>query len=559
MSAGMAVVECLRAEGIRHICGVAGSSYQEVLDSLYGRDDIQFIGTRHEQGGAFMAVGYSQALGSPSVCMATNGPGSTNLVTGIAGALMGHSPVVAIVGGISMDHMGRDAIQEIDQISLFRPITKLAIQINRAERIPELLRHAFRVATTGKMGPVLVEIPRDLLNVQEMEADVQPPAKYRVPQAPEGDQEQVRAAAEILRQARFPVVVAGGGVKWSQAAQEVLRLAELLAAPIINSYGHNDAVPNNHPLYIGPLGRAGAPEAAEALQQADVVLAVGTRLGQFTTFFEHRHLPREARLIQIEIDGKEIGRNFPVTAGIQGDARAVLTALLRILGEESPLPGGEERRQIALGLKERRQRRLDAETEPSTQPLKPQRVFHELRRVVPPQAAVVFDAGAATGYGYDRLPFTDTGSFFCSLELGCVGSGLPMALGVKLARPECPVVCISGDGGFMMNSQEMETAVRHGIAVVNIVLNNNCWGAEKAYQKHLYDGRYVAADITNPRFDRYAELCGALGFYAESPREIANSVHEALASERPAVIEVPIDPEELPFPARADVFRHRLR
>jgi acetolactate synthase-1/2/3 large subunit/sulfoacetaldehyde acetyltransferase len=536
-----------------------GSSFEEILDAFYGREDIQFIGTRHEQGAAFMAVGYAQALASPSVCMATNGPGVTNLITGVAGALFGHTPLVAIAAGVATEHMYRDAIQELDHLSLFRPITKLAIQVNRAERIPEVLRHAFRVATTGKMGPVLVDIPRDLQNVQDMEVEVLPPSAYRPVQHLGGDQGQVRAAADVLRQARFPVVVVGGGVKWAQAAEEVVRLADLLGAPIINSYGRNDAVPNDHPLYIGPWGRAGAPEAAEVLQKADVVLAVGTRLGHFTTFFEYRHLPREARLIQIEIDGKEIGRNFPVAVGIQGDARSVVGALLGMLEEGPPPAAGEECRRTAAQLRERRWQRLGKEGELSTLPLKPQRVYYELRKVLPPTAAVVFDAGASTGYGYDRLVFNTSRSFFCSLELGCVGSGLPMALGVKLARPERPVVCISGDGGFMMNLQEMETAVRYGIGVVNIVLNNNCWGAEKAYQKFLYEERYIAADLTNPRFDRYAELCGGVGFYAESPGDIGDAVRQALESGRPAVIEVPTDPEELPFPARTDVFRHRLR
>lgn len=556
LSAGQAVVESLKAEGTKYVFGVVGSCFVEVLDAMYGREDIRYVGVRHEEGGGFMALGYGMATGQPGVCMVTNGPGVTNLVTSVAGAYKTHTPMVVLTGAPMMAHLFRDSFQEIDHLGVLRPICKAVFQVNRPERIPELIRHAFRVATTGKMGPVLVDIPRDLLNAQDLEVDIFPPERSRPSQRPEGDSRRIREAAEVLSRARFPVLIAGGGVKWSGAHREVARLADFLTAPVVASFGHPDVLPYDHPLSIGVLGRA--PEAAEATQRADVILAFGTRLGHFTTFYDYRFFSRDAQIVQVEIDPEEIGRNFPVAVGIQGDAQAVAQALLRVLETAGPLPGREARLTFAAQLREKRQRRLEAEGNLSTLPLKPQRVYYELRRALPPDASVVTDAGAATGYAQDRILFRQPGTFFSSLDLGCVGSGFPTAVGVKMARPAQPVVAICGDGGFLMSVQELETAVRWKVPVVAIVMNNNSWGSEKAYQKYFYNERYVEADITNPRFDRLAELFGAKGFYVERPQEVGEALREALALHVPVVIEIPIDPNELPFPARAaDVFQGR--
>jgi|FaiFalDrversion2_1042247.scaffolds.fasta_scaffold01994_2 thiamine pyrophosphate-dependent acetolactate synthase large subunit-like protein len=556
LSAGQAVVECLRAEGVRYVYGVVGSSFVDVLDAMYGREDIHYVGVRHEEGGAFMAVGYAMATGQPGVCMVTNGPGVTNMVTGVAAAYKGHAPLVVIAGAPMAAHLFRDSFQEIDHMGVLRPICKTVLQVNRPERIPELLRHAFRVATTGKMGPVLVDIPRDLLGVQDLEVEIWPPERSRPPQRPEGDSRRVREAVEILARARLPVIVAGGGVKWSGAHDELARLADLLAAPVVASYGNPDVLPFSHPLFIGVLGRT--PEAAEVTQRADAILAFGTRLGHFTTFYDYRYIPKGIPIVQVEIDPEEIGRHFPVAVGIQGDAKAVGQALVQGLEGVGHLPGREERLALATHLREKRQRRLDAEGGLTSLPLKPQRVLYEVRRALPPDAAVVVDAGAAPAYAQDRLLFTRPGTFFSSLDLGCVGSGYPLAIGVQMARPEQPVVALCGDGGFMMSVQELETAVRWKVPVVAVVMNNNSWGSEKAYQKYFFHERYVEADVTNPRFDRLAELFGARGFYAEHPQDVGEAVGEAVRLRAPAVIEVPIDPHELPFPARAaDVFQGR--
>ena len=558
MSAGQAVVESLRAEGVKYIFGVVGSAFLEIMDPMYGLSDLQFVGTRHEQGAAFMALGYAHASGQPGVCMATNGPGATNLVTGIAGAYLAPAPVIALVGGISLEQTARGAFQELDHVSIFRPITKASVLIPNAQRIPELLRQAFRVATSGRMGPVLVDIPRDIQNEQDMEVEVLPPERYRSAQRPAGDPQLVEEAVGLLKEARFPVIVVGGGVKWSKANEKVERLADCLGAPMVASYGRMDAVNNDHPLYIGGLGRAGAPEATEVVQQADIILAIGTRLGHFTTFYDHRYIPKEARIIQIEIDQDELGRSLPISVGILGDAKMVSGALLEHLERTGGPSGREERLNVAAELRARRGKRLDEERPVPGTVLKPQQVYHQLRQVYPNNAATVLDAGGVCAYGYDRLIYRQRGTLYCPLDLGCVGASYPIALGVKMACPDQPVISINGDGGMLMNIQELETAVRWKIPVVAIVMNNGSWGSEKAYQKFFYGERYIEADISNPRYDRLVELFGGRGFYAETPQDVGRALEEALKLKVPSVIEIPVDPDELPFPARAaDVLRHR--
>ena len=558
VSASQAVVESLRAEGVRYIFGLVGSAYLDVLDALWGRDDIQFVGTRHEQGAAFMALGFAMATGQPGVCIAQNGPGVTNLLTEVAGAYKAFAPLVVLAPGPMREHYFLDSMQELDQVAIFRPVTKLALQVNTAGRIPEMIRDAFRVATSGKMGPVLVDIPRDLLGEKEVEVEFTGPGASRPPQRPAGDADRTREAAELVKNAMHPVILAGGGAVWSDAGQEITRLAELVGSPIVATYGRNDVVPNNHPLYVGHVGRGGAPEAEELVKKADVVLALGTRLPHTTTFFDHKFIPRDARLIQVDIDQRALGRHYPVAVGIAGDAQAVARSLRRELEVVGEFPGKEARlKEVAL-LRERRHTRLEQEGTLSSLPMKPQRAFYEIRKTLPEDAALVFDAGGCTGLGFDRVECNVPRSFFDTIDLACIGSGFPLSLGVKMALPDRPVVSIGGDGGFLMNSQELMTAVEWKIPVVSIVMNNNCWGSEKAYQKIFYGERYIGANITNPRFDRLAELYGARGFYAETPEELSAALKEALKTNGPSVIEVPVDPEELPYPARAaDVFKDR--
>ncbi len=551
LTGGRAVVELLKAEQVRYIFGIVGATFLDVLDALYDDTSVEYINVRHEQAAAFMADGLGRVTDAPGVCLVTSGPGATNLLTGVAAAYVAHSPVVVLVGGVSLEHYNKDAFQEFDLLRMFRPVTKLAVQIHKAERIPELLRAALRAAMSGRRGPVFVEIPRDVLNDQALHATVLEPGSYRIthPQPPHPDA--IREAARLLRQAERPLLLVGGGVTWAGANELVARLAEQYSIPMITAYGRNDAVPSAHPLYIGPLGRAGAPEAAAACRRADLLLAFGSRLAQFTTHFDDRYIRPDTPIVQVDIESRDIGRYYPIALGIQADAREACLALLDMLARDGGTHVRSEWRHEAEALRGQRHARLAREAALDAKPMKPQRVYAELRRALPLETIVTLDAGAAPAYGYDRLHFARPRTFLTPLDLGGLGFAFPAALGAKLGRPEAPVLAIHGDGGFLMNAQEIETAVRHGINVVTLVMNNNCWGSEKAYQKHFYNGRYIGCDIGNPRYDEYARLFGAEGYYVDHPDQVGDALKAAFSSGKPAIIEIPIDPDEFPTPVQA--------
>ena len=552
--AGEAVVELLRQEGVSHIFGIVGSSFLDILDPLYDRDDLRFVGVRHEQGAALMADGFSRISGAASVCLATNGPGVLNLTYGIGSAYVAHSPVVVLAPSASRRDQYRGSTQEFDQVALFKPITKAAFPINRIDRLPDALRHAFRVATSGKMGPVLLDIPRDLLPGAEVELELLPPDAYRPGQTrARGDLGLIQRAADLLAAARRPVILAGGGVQWSNAGEVVCRLAELTGAAIVTSYGRADAVPSDHPNFLGHLGRLGSAEGIEAVREADVILAVGTRLGQSTTFYDNRYIPADARIIQIEIDPEEIGRNYPVAVGIEGDAGAVAEGLLAELRRRGPrgnIADGPQWAEEVRGWAARRAERLRGEERLGGRPMKPQRVYAELRKVMPRDAIVALDAGLAPNFGQDRLDFYQPRSLMTSLDLGGLGFSFPAALGAQFAAPDRPVINFNGDGGFLFNAQEFVTAVEYNLPVVTVIMNNGSWGSEKAYQRYAFNERYVGADTLNPRYDKFAELFGGAGYYIERPEDVGDALLEALGAGKPSIIEIPIDPDELPRPAR---------
>ena len=550
MDAGVAVIEMLKQEGVSHIFGIVGSSFLDILDPLFDRSDVKFIGTRHEQGAALMADGYSRISGKPSVCLVTNGPGVLNLTYGIGSAFVAHSPVVVLAPSASRSHQNRASTQEFDQVALFKPITKAAFAINKIEVLPEALRHAFRVATSGKMGPVMIDIPRDLLPGAEIDLDLMTPDNYRPGQTrSRGDRDLIDKAAAVLSAAQRPVIIAGGGVQWSDAGEEVCRMAELTGAAIVTSYGRADAVPNDHPSYLGHLGRLGSLEGIEAVRQADTILAVGTRLSQSTTFYDNRFIPADAKIVQIEIDPQEIGRNYPITVGIEGDAKAVMDGLLEKVREGEPRPNSGWVAEIG-DLATRRTNRLDDEGKDTTMPMKPQKVYAELRKVIPRNAIVALDAGVAPNYGQDRLNYYEPRSLITSLDLGGLGFSFPASIGAKFAAPDRPVINFNGDGGFLFNAQEFSTLVENNLPVVTVVMNNGVWGSEKAYQRYAFNERYVGADVTNPRYDKYAEIFGGAGFYVERPEDIGNAMIEALNCGKPSIIEIPTDPDEMPRPAR---------
>lgn len=541
-TAGQAVIEALRAEGVEYTFGLVGTTTNTMVTAMYGRTDIRFVDTRHEEGAAFMAYGYARASGKPTACITTSGPGTINLLTGISLAYKGRAPVVVIAGDVGRDYIDRDGSQAFDLVNLFKPVTRLALEVKKTERIPEMLHYAFRTALAGKQGPVFLDIPRDLLDDQVIDGDMLPPVAYRaVDGRIEADAQAIQRAATILAQAKRPLLLAGGGVVDSDASAAAVALAERFDMALVPSYGHHDAVPNDHRLYVGPPGRRGSGEAAQALHRADVILALGTRLNQNSTGWDYSVINPATQIIQVDIDALEIGRNYPVAVGMVGDGRAVAQQLSRILRQQNPngQTRPEWRREIEA-LAARRQARLQAERDIAGDPMMPQRVYPELNKVLPRDCMVTIDAGVAPGLSYDRLHFYAPRTMFNYAGQGGLGMGYCVGLGTKLGRPDRPAISIQGDGGFLYTSQELNTAVRWGIPLVGIVLNNRCHGAEKAQQQRFFEEKYIGVDLDNPRFDKLADVYGARGYYVEHPDQIADVVREALTLNGPSVIEIPV-------------------
>jgi thiamine pyrophosphate-dependent acetolactate synthase large subunit-like protein len=556
MRAGQAIIEALRAEHCDYTFGVVGTTTNSIITEMHGRSDIRFVDTRHEEGAAFMAYGYARASGKPAACITTSGPGTINLLTGISLAYKGRAPVIVIAGDVARDYLDRDGSQAFDLVGLFKPVTKLAVQVNKTERVLEMLHYAFRTALSGKQGPVFLDIPRDLLDDQAITEDILPPAAYRAIEGRiAGDPQAIQRAIDLLAQAQRPLLLTGGGVIDAEASAEAVALAELLDMALVPSYGHHDTVPNSHRLYVGPPGGRGSGEAAEALHRADVILALGTRLNQSSTFWDYRVLTPQTRIVQVDIDAQEIGRNYPVAVGIVGDAKAVAQQVLQALRQTYPQghPNPPWRAEVEA-LAARRQARLQAELALTGEPMMPQRVYPELRKVLPRDCMVTIDAGVAPGLAYDRLHFDMPRTMFNYAGHGGLGMGLCVGLGTKLGCPDRAAISLQGDGGFLYTSQELNTAVRWGIPLVSIVLNNGCHGAEKAQQQRFYNARYIGVDLVNPRFDKLAEVYGARGFYVQHVDEIADAVKEALALDGPSVIEIPVAeyfPRAAPTPTSA--------
>ena len=553
IEAGQAVIELLRAEGVEYVFGVTGLTTNSMVTQMYGREDIKFIDTRHEEGAILMAYGYSKSTGKPSVCMTTSGPGTINLAGGMSLALKGRAPVIAIAGDTAMEYIGRDGSQAFDLVNIFKPLTKMAVQANNTERVPDLIREAFRVAMWGKQGPVLLDIPRDLLDKKTLSNQILSPNQYRtVNPRNSGDIQSVTQAARILLAAESPLLLAGGGVVDGEASLEAVRLAELLDMAMVPSYGHNDAIPNSHPHYVGSPGGRGSGEAHEVMDKADVILALGTRINQGSSSWDYSVINEDTKIIQIDIDPIEIGRNYPVTVGIVGDAQRVAQQIIETVCEISSTgKTNNSWKSEFQSIARKRIQRLESERTLNSDPMMPQQVFPELTKALPKGSMVTIDAGVAPGLSYDRISFEEPRTMFNYAGQGALGMGFSVGLGTKLGRPERAAISIHGDGGFLYTCGELNTAVRHNIPSVSIVLNNNCMGAEKSQQKALHNERYVGVDLENPRFDQLAEVFGAKGYYVDHPSEITDVVLEAVKNSVPSVIEIPVQeyfPPSAPTP-----------
>ena len=556
ITGGKAVVESLRAEGVQHVFGLIGSAGMEIFDALYDARDIRFIGVRDERTGTHMADGYARASGRAGVFLAgQNGPGATNLVTGIAQAMAAYSPLVAIAGSLSTVHVYRDAFQEVDQQALFRPITKKTWTVTQAARLPEMVREAFRTALTPRRGPVVLNVPRDLLAESAEFGPIATPQGRAMMGSLAGDASLVANAAALLAGAAKPLIIAGGGVKNTRAHAQTLKLAELLNAPVALSPGHGDAIPCDHPLYAGQVGPRGNLVASGMAREADVILALGTRLGFNTTFYTYDNLNVAAKIIQVEIEPTAIGRFFPVAIGMLGDAGTVARQLADALAGHRATAANEwtrdfqSRRRAMLEERER-------EGAKDSDPIQPARLFKALRATLPKDAIITMDAGTLCLQATDQLEYHQPPALFTPLDFGLVGFSYASGLGIKLACPDRTVVSLMGDGGFGMTVSEIGTAVANRINTVCIVMNNGCWGAEKAYQRDFFGARYLGADVPNPPYDKLAGLYGAAGFRVERADGIEKAVGEALACGKPAIVDIQVDPNAL-YSFRRDSFKHR--
>ena len=543
MKGADAVVQALEREGVEVIFGIPGGASIPFYDSLYS-SSIRHILMRHEQGAAHAADGYARVLGKAGVCSATSGPGATNLTTGIANAYMDSSPVVAITGQVATPFIGKDAFQETDVIGITMPITKHNFQVRSVSEIPEVVKKAFHIAQTGRPGPVLIDLPKDM---QEGTAEVEFPEEVSLmgyKPTYDGHPKQVREAARAILEAERPVILAGGGVIISGASEELRQLAELIPAPVVTTLMGKGSFPETHPLSLGVLGMHGRREANHAVTESDLLIAVGTRFSDRSTGMVSCFAP-EAKVIHIDIDPAEIGKNVRAHIPVVGDAKRVLRQLLGVLGEMRRLERSRSWiEKVTLWKKE-----FAPELEYDDVPLKPHRVIKEIMEFLGEDDIVTTEVGQCQMWAHCYMQRSKPRTFISSGGLGTMGFGFPAAIGAKVAKPEVRVVDIAGDGSFLMNIQELATAVENGIDVMVAVFDNRYLGMVRQWQELFYDRRYSAVDLgSSPDFVKVAEAFGAFGIRVERPGEIGDALKQAAEAGKPAVVDFVIERECNIFP-----------
>ena len=537
ISGARALVDCLRREGIDHVWGIPGTQNLPIIDALRDAPDIRFVLTRHEQGAAFMAYGYARAAGRPAIVTATEGPGITNLPTAIAAAYKGYVPLLSICGMQEESLRERDANQDMDQTTFFRPITKWAYSIPSAAKLQESVRKAFRVALAEPLGPVHLDASRDVY-LEEVESEPIEPAAYRPMRLPDCNPTELDRAAAMIEQSQRPLFVVGGGIAAEGLTQAMAHLAQRTGIPVATLQYDPDAYPTSEPLSLGMLGRNGWTSANRAAPQADVLIAVGAHIDSYSTTFKYGVFSRDAKLIHHSAAWQDVGAVYPVALGLTGSTASFvegLTTRLTRNGQHWEWLDVEDAR--AEWETERRALVRAAEV-----PINPPFVAATMREVLPHNGMMVLDAGNA---GKHMRVFADTyepGTFMVIDDWASVGAAFPIGLGAKMARPDRPVMCTVGDMGMMCNIGELETAVREHIPVVCVVYNDQGLGNERAYQTELYGGRIYATDYQNPDFGALARVFGAHGEQVTQPSDLGPALQRALNSNLPAIIDVIIDP-----------------
>ena len=559
LTGGQAAVQSLKKEQVKHLFGLIGSATIEMFDALYHEKKIKFIGVRDERTGTHMADGYARASNKPGVILAgQNGPGATNLVTGIAQAAAAFSPVVSIAGSYSTKDKVQDAFQGLDQQSLFKPITKKTWTIKDTKKIPKIFSEAFNLAMSPRRGPVQINLPRNILSTKAKFNIDQNKKSYESESFLKAKNNDVKKSARIILKSIKPVIIAGGGIKYTAKYKEVIKLAEFLNIPMVTSAGHGDAIPFNHKLNAGQMGPRGNPVASKLVKEADVIIALGTRLGFNSTFYSYENINKKAKIIQVELEKKMLGRYFPISVGICADAATTTKQIYNEIKKQKIILSVKNWTNNYLKERSNFLNKRDRNKSLNKFPIQPSGLFKQLRKVLPKNSAITLDAGTLCLQATDALEYYNPPSLFTPLDFGLVGFSFACGLGVKVARPDKTVVSLMGDGGFGMTISELSTAVQYGINTVTIVMNNNSWGAEKAYQKDFFGRRYIGADISSPPFNKVAQLYGAKGFEVNKISEINEALKAAIKCNKPAVINVNVDPKAL-YSFRRDSFKHRTK
>ena len=556
ISGGKAVVECLKAHDIKYVFGLIGSATMELFDALYDEQSINFIDVRDERTGTHMADAYARASGNHGVIIAgQNGPGATNLVTGVAQARAAFSPLISIAGAISTEHQGKDAFQEVDQQKLFEPITKKTFSIKDTKSIQNDLNSALNLSKHGKWGPVHINIPRDVLAGIESFDSFKTEIKIENKNINENELEKI---VSLIEHSTKPVIICGAGVKNSKSHNEAILLSKKLNIPIISSAGHGDVITFDYDLYGGQMGPRGNKIASDLVKNADLILAFGTRLGFNSTFYSYDNISKSAKIVQVDIDPIAIGRYFPVEIGINNNVKVLLENLISLIQNKVLKNNFQAWVSDFKKAKINYYKERDENADINSKIIQPSGLFKELRNIMPKNSSVTLDAGTLCLQATDEFNFFNPKSLFTPLDFGLVGFSFAAGLGVKLAKPDSTVFSLMGDGGFGMTVSELSTAVQHKINTITIVMNNKSWGAEKAYQRDFYNKRYIGADINSPPFHELAEIYGAKGYYVTELNNFRDAVCDALVCNKPVVINVDVDPKAL-YSFRKDSFKHRSK
>ena len=572
MTPSEAFVETMAAHGVTDIFGIMGSAFMDAMD-IFEPAGIRFIPVVHEQGAAHMADGFSRVSGRQGVCIGQNGPGISNCVTGIAAAFWAHSPVVIITPETGTMGIGLGGFQEANQLPMFQEFTKYQAHLNNPNRMAEFTARCFDRALS-EMGPTQINIPRDFF-YGDIDVDIPLPVHL---DRGAGGAKTLTDAAELLASAKFPVIISGGGVVNARAVDECRVLAEYLGAPVVNSYLHNDSFPASHPLWCGPLGYQGSKAGMKLISQADVVLALGTRLGPFGTLPQYGldYWPDSAKIIQVDADHKMLGLVKKISVGICGDAKASAEALLSKLREKNLIcdDNKEERAATIVAAKSEWEKELDEwiheKDEFSLEAIKrtnqdylhPRQALRELERAMPDDVMVSTDIGNINSVANSYLRFEKPHSFFAAMSFGNCGYAFPTIIGAKVAAPDRPAVSYAGDGAWGMSMGEVMTCVRENIPVTAVVFNNGQWGAEKKNQVDFYDRRFVGGDLDNQSFANIGRAMGAKGVIVNRLEDVGtaltNAIDVQMNDDKTTIIEI-MCTQELGDPFRRDALSQPVR